>query len=397
MLPSRTTLALLASLTTAATAQNFGFELVGSWNDDPGDYADVWGEGDLAFLAKYGHSRMLILDVADPTAPVLLSRYDVPPPNDAASAQDVKTAGGLMFIGLESNDNAGAQIVDIRDPSNPTHLVDITITTHMHNLFFADGWLYLADSRNSRFAVLDLRDFDPDNPPSTITTPTWWVNNVGNTFVHDITVQGDRLYASGWDGIYIYDVSDNANQPPRLLGSAPGQSTHSAWATPDGRFVVVAEERTDGGIKLYEITPNGDTVTVTLRDEYAVQGRTAHNPVMLGERVFCSWYALGCLAFTIDRDAGVFELVARYDTGSEWGVYPLLGADRILTSGFGDGLVILSFCEADLDSDGDIDADDFFAYLDLFAADDLLADINGNGTIDSDDFFGYLDMFVEGC
>ncbi len=54
-------------------------------------------------------------------------------------------------------------------------------------------------------------------------------------------------------------------------------------------------------------------------------------------------------------------------------------------------------CAADIDGDGDADADDFFGYLDLFAAGDDLADIDGDGDTDADDFFGYLDLFAAGC
>ncbi len=54
-------------------------------------------------------------------------------------------------------------------------------------------------------------------------------------------------------------------------------------------------------------------------------------------------------------------------------------------------------CAADLDGDGDADAEDFFAYLDLFAAGDSAADIDGDGDIDADDFFAYLDLFAAGC
>ncbi len=54
------------------------------------------------------------------------------------------------------------------------------------------------------------------------------------------------------------------------------------------------------------------------------------------------------------------------------------------------------FC-GDVDGDGDSDGDDFFLYLDLFAAGDECADIDGDGDIDGDDFFGYLDLFVVGC
>ncbi len=54
-------------------------------------------------------------------------------------------------------------------------------------------------------------------------------------------------------------------------------------------------------------------------------------------------------------------------------------------------------CRADINGDGAVDADDFFAFLDLFADDDRRADINGDERIDSFDFFAYLDLFVEGC
>ncbi|MCB9845979.1 MAG: hypothetical protein H6811_08350 [Phycisphaeraceae bacterium] len=54
-------------------------------------------------------------------------------------------------------------------------------------------------------------------------------------------------------------------------------------------------------------------------------------------------------------------------------------------------------CAADIDGDGDADGDDFFGYLDLFAAGDPDADLDGDGDRDADDFFLYLDLFAAGC
>ncbi|MCB9846059.1 MAG: hypothetical protein H6811_08750 [Phycisphaeraceae bacterium] len=54
-------------------------------------------------------------------------------------------------------------------------------------------------------------------------------------------------------------------------------------------------------------------------------------------------------------------------------------------------------CAADIDGDGDADGDDFFGYLDLFAAGDAAADLDGDGDRDADDFFLYLDFFAAGC
>ncbi len=54
-------------------------------------------------------------------------------------------------------------------------------------------------------------------------------------------------------------------------------------------------------------------------------------------------------------------------------------------------------CTADIDGNGTLDADDFFAYLDLFTAGDDRADLDEDGDADADDFFAYLDAFANGC
>ncbi len=54
-------------------------------------------------------------------------------------------------------------------------------------------------------------------------------------------------------------------------------------------------------------------------------------------------------------------------------------------------------CPGDIDGDGDVDAEDFFGYLDLFASGHERADIDEDGDIDADDFFAYLDLFAQGC
>ncbi len=72
---------------------------------------------------------------------------------------------------------------------------------------------------------------------------------------------------------------------------------------------------------------------------------------------------------------------------------------QILASTTGGVSVLLTpiGCDADLDDDGDADAEDFFAYLDLFASGDERADLDGDGDLDAKDFFAYLDVFARGC
>ena len=54
-------------------------------------------------------------------------------------------------------------------------------------------------------------------------------------------------------------------------------------------------------------------------------------------------------------------------------------------------------CRPDLNGDGVVDADDFFLFLQFFAAGDLRADFNNDGIIDADDFFIFLNEFAAGC
>jgi len=54
-------------------------------------------------------------------------------------------------------------------------------------------------------------------------------------------------------------------------------------------------------------------------------------------------------------------------------------------------------CVADFNHDGDLDANDFFAYLQAFSASNPSSDTDLDGLIDANDFFAYLDLFASGC
>ncbi len=333
--------------------------LVGAWDGYGGAYADVWGDGDFAYIAHWGDAGVHILDISNPSAPTVAAHYRVASPNNFASAQDVKVHNGLMFIGLESADPDQAEIVDVRNPYSPVLLTTISLSNfspYIHNVFYDNGYLYLVDSSNPEVAIVDLTGFDPDSPPSTITSPLWILTGVGNNFVHDITVENGRLYAAGWDsGVKIYDVSDVGNQMPPLIGETPGggNNTHSCWPTDNGDFMVTGEEREGGGIKVYRITEVGASLTLTLTDALALpldESHSVHNQLVDGYRLYCSWYQAGIRVYDIDPVSGLLEFVASYDTyggypsgyNGAWGVYPFLGDQKILISDIPSGLFIVA-------------------------------------------------------
>ncbi len=343
----------LAAATGAAFAQEAPFNVTEVGNfDQPGQlYADVWGDGHFAYLAHFGQRVVDIVDITDPQNPVLAATYDTGVP--AASAQDVKVHDGLMFVGLEGV-SPGCQIVDVRDPFAPVKLTDVTVLSAVHNVFYDQGWLYLVDSGQTLIDIVDLRAYDPDDPPAVISSSHLRLTGVGNQMVHDITVQNGRLYAAAWDSLRVYDVSDVANEVPTLLGTAPGNSVHASWATEDGRFLVVAEEHGVSGLTLYEIVDQGDAVTLEVRGYHFLSSRRAgsvHNPLVAGHRVYASWYAAGVQVLEIDPETATWSLVASFDTSpadgddgifsGNWGVYPHLAPERVLASDMGTGLWVL--------------------------------------------------------
>ncbi len=334
--------------------------MVSQWDEATSAYGDIWGDGDIAYVGQFGPvtAGVHFFDVSSPGDPVRFLEWQVGAPNQFASPQDVKVANGLLFISLEADPNDGVEIVDVSDPFNPQHLTWVRTPNFstVHNTFFDNGYLYLANSFTPHVGVVDLTNFDPANPPARI-TENLYLLNVGTSFVHDMTAQNGLLYVAAWNsGLHVYDVSDNANQAPVFLGkSTPGEgnSTHAVWPTPDGRWAVVTEERPNGPMKLYEIRQVGQEVAVVLSDTVAMPSAEAfsvHNPVLVGTRVYASWYQAGALIFDIDEATGTLVERARFDTfdgpvvgfDGAWGVYPFLGGDRILVSDLSGGLFVLA-------------------------------------------------------
>jgi hypothetical protein len=342
-------LGALAAVPVASQESPFNVSQVSNFDQSGQRYADVWGDGDYAYLAHFGQSRVDIVDISVPSSPQLVATYN----SGVGSAQDVKVADGLMFVGLESA-TPGIHIVDVRDPSNPVKLTNVTVRSAVHNVFYHEGWLYLCDSSTPRIDIVDLRSYDPDNAPATISSATWTILNVG-FFVHDITVQGDYLFASAWNSLRVFDISNLESQAPTFLTSVPGSNVHSSWATDDLRFLVTAEERTGGGLTLWEIVETAEPGAISLvqRDTYTVptsRATSVHNPVIRDHTVYVSWYQIGTQIFEIDPVLEKLALIGSFDTtaingntgfSGNWGVYPFLGDDRLLASDTNTGLWVL--------------------------------------------------------
>ena len=335
----------VALVPVPARAQNV--TLVSQLDPLPGNnrYGDVWGEGNYAYVGSFNGSGVAIIDISDPNAPFLETTYLSP---SGGQFKDVKVHDGIGYFA--SDNGGGLHIVDLSDPTTPTLITQVTSAdsgyNSIHNVFYADGFLYEADSQTKVVKVFDVSD--PNNAlfVRDITT-------AANPFVHDVTVVGSRLYASGWNGgTFVYDVRDVGVNAPLLLGSvASGGNSHSSWVTSDGQTLIVAREAGGADVQIFDISvPDSAVLLSTLTAaSLGISGFSPHNPVLFeDDLLFISWYQAGVQVIDIS-DPSNPVWVGDYDTfpgavngfDGNWGVYPLLGLDRVLLSDLDGGLFIV--------------------------------------------------------
>jgi hypothetical protein len=222
--------------------------------------------------------------------------------------------------------------------------------------------------------IVAVKVFDVSNPFLPVYVRD--ITTTNTTKVHQMTVgmKGTNtiLYTSGWGGYNdgnlnsygqtdIWDVSNIGTQPAKWLGRIySGYNSHSSFPTPDGNTLVVACETPGGNVSLYDIStpphpaasasPNPPPIMTITPSQMGLEGDMPHNPVIVGNLLFQSWYQNGLQIFDItDRTRPIH--VGRYDTypgtgttntfNGNWGVYPHLGLNKILVSDINTGFFIL--------------------------------------------------------
>ncbi len=338
---------IAATLLWSATAAAENIDLVAQLDPFAGNdrYGDVWGEGNYAYLGSSSGVGVMIIDISTPSAPFLATTYA---PASGGQFQDLKVEAGIGYFA--SDNGGGLHIVGLADPPAPVLLAQVTSADmgydRIHNIFVRDGYLYEVSMQTSTIKVFDVSA--PAAP--------FFVRDIATPdpdLIHDVTVIGSRLFAAGFGGFtYIYDVSQVGTMAPVLLGSVPsGANSHSSWASSDGNLLIVAREIADGDVRIYDVTdPSSPLLLSTIdRTFLGIEAHSPHNPVLFNDGLlFVSWYQAGVVAIDIIDPTDPVR-VGNYDTfpgpvslfDGNWGVYPLLGLDRVLASDLDGGLFVL--------------------------------------------------------
>ena len=314
-------------------------------------YADVWADGNYAYLCSDQASGVLIFDISNPDSPLQVANYN--PPN-SLDMEDAKVSNGIGYFA--SNNGGGVHIVDLSDPTHPALITRITSATggydYVHNLALDGTHLYFPNYPPFGSPAVQVWDVSNPQVPFLIRT----INTSDPNFIHDLTVENNRLYTAGNGGkTDIWDVTNIDSQSPVLLGTiVSGTRTASAVPSSDGNHLFVTRELFNfaGDLSVYDISNPASTALVyrTTGAQIGLDTTSAFQPKVVGNTLYLTWDQAGLAVFDISNPASPV-LIGNYDTwpGSVngslfdggWGVYPFLGQDRVLVSDRDTGLYIL--------------------------------------------------------
>ncbi len=375
--------ALALATFPASALTNLNVRLVSNVRPSPNplNYGDVWAENGIACLGvwldysiyNYGVG---IYSISNPAAPVLLSIYS-PSPTSQNQFELGAVRNRIGYFGSWSG--GGLHIVSLTNPASPALLCRIGATSgtvtngfdRVHTIWLERNFLYEAAHVAG---IVSVKVFNLSNPSLPVYLRDIVTTNT--TKVHQITVRNKGavtvLYTSGWGGndngdpsspgqTDIWDVSNVGTQPAQWLGRIySGYNSHSSYPTPDGNTLVVCRETPGGDVKLYDITNPGTIPTnpvplVTLTPaSMGIEADIPHNPVVVSNYLFLSWYQNGIQIFDIsDRTKpvrlGFYDTFPSSPTNSyegNWGVFPHLGFDKVLLSDIQSGLYVMDFTPA---------------------------------------------------
>lgn len=400
-------------------------------------YADVYADGNIAVQGGFNCKGAFIYDISNPESPVLASWYNPAPQNHFIEAIVIGNRGYFGSGGASSPSSGGAlpgtgsgvHIVDLTNPYSPVLLGIVTNangggwnTIHEMVVFQQNGQTFLIENFQG-FASKTLKVINVTNPAAPVFVRDIIPTEVG--WVHAVHIRGNKMYTSGWGTgggsnagkTEIYDISNIATQAPALLGfivdtsgtGSNGNNMHSNWTSEDGNYLYSAREIGDsnatspGDIRVYNVSNPAVPLLVKKISmaQLGINASTPHNPVVMGNKLYVSWYHAGLVVFDITDPADP-KMIGQYDTwpaqfvppneeerrmltkmdpwekmcggglsrtsqitgyNGLWAVYPFLGEKKVIIGDLATGLYIVDVSKpnkvSDFDGDGKTDFSKF--------------------------------------
>ena len=145
---------------------------------------------DMLYLAD-GEAGLRIIDVRDPSRPVLRGSYDT-----AGSAREVEVHGAIAYV---ADYNNGLEIIDVSNPASPSRRGGYDTPGLAEGLTVVGTSAYVADGARG-LQIIDVSD--PANPSLAGTFDT-------GGFARAVAVSGTNAFVADWTGgLSIVNVTD---------------------------------------------------------------------------------------------------------------------------------------------------------------------------------------------
>ncbi len=346
-----------------------------------------------AYIGNRRAPQITIVDVSDPARPALAGALTVGPAAQPVELRAIPDLGLLVVLNFSLDPTV--LTYDVRDCRHPQPLGALGLGAVPHEFFL---WRDpLRPARLLLYAAMfnhtqpDLQVVDLSDPSAPRRVATWTAADEGASgTLHSLSLSRDgrRAYLALWEGGFLVAdtaalADDSPNPQIRLMrdmsGFAPafGANVHSAVRLSDPRYVLLTQEVYAcpfAGLFIADITnearprivgrfdlPENDPACDALPQVDAVF--TSHNPLVVGDLVFVTWYGGGLQALDVSdptqlRRVGLFvprgEGAARESyigtyPAQLWS-YPILRDGLIYVSDIQSGLYILKYTGPDAEA-----------------------------------------------
>jgi hypothetical protein len=392
------------------TAQSVSreLEIIGVANPREDSNGNVWAHRGYAYMASYGSrgsrcgSGIRVFDLSNPRRPrrvASFGRADSNPLLDGAYTDQVRIQqartpsfrGDLAAVGLQrcrapfdgSGGTRGFALYDVTRPARP-QLLSIVSTLPVNGSH--ELWLQAVGNRAYLYTALpraelqgspdgitpgnpDFRIYDVSDPRRPRQVGQWgiWANlgikPTRDEFVHSVITNrtATRAYLSYWEfGTVILDIS-NPTAPLFVSRARDPEQTepphaHSAALAAGGRILVETQEfgrffnfHGTGYPRFYDLSNERAPRTISIFVPPGTETSTTHDPKVVGNRLYLSWYDEGVYVLDIrfprfPREIGHLVPGAGRNSGNSfcpnctfvWGIYPY--GDYFLASDMNTGL-----------------------------------------------------------
>jgi hypothetical protein len=155
--------------------------------------------GDYIFTGDF-RSGIGVVDISNPDDLIRVGSYDIP-----YSVLNTYLSGDLAFVTL---DNSGLQIVDVANPAQPVLFSSYNSNGRHHNVSVLDDYAYIADF-SSGLEIVDISD--PHNPELAGSYPLQYE-------AHNLAIIGNYAFvAAGIGGLQVINIEDRSN--PEFVSS----------------------------------------------------------------------------------------------------------------------------------------------------------------------------------